>query len=352
MSDQKTEKPTPRKLRDARRRGQVARSQDLSGLVVTASAMFCSVFLGGWAVARLIEVLSRVDQAVWRTSAPDLGLWATAMFVDGALIVLPVLVVAVFFGIAAGVLQVGFYVSIEPVLPNFDAINPIAGFKRIFSLRSLLEAGKAVAIVSILAFYIWVEGPEVVAQLLVLHRLDASQSLVVVGTLLWQVTQYILLLWLFFALLDWVIQKQLFLREQRMSKDDLKQEYKSNEGDPQIKGMRRQMAMEIANEDPKPAADVANASLMITNPTHLAIAVYHGPGAPVPIVAASGADERAAELRCKALEAGVAIVEEIPLARAMWALNLHDEILPEMYDSVIELMVWTENINEALAADV
>ena len=351
MSDEKTEEPTEHKLREARKKGQVAKSQDLNGLAITACALLTLSLTAEWSFSRLTHMLLRVDQALPRLHGQDIGLWATAMLVEGAIVVLPVLLVVIVVGLAASVVQVGLQVSFEPVMPKFDALNPVAGMKKIFSIKALMEVGKSIVIVVVMGAVIWANGAEIASSFVGLSRLSPSEGFVVTGHLLWQMSKLILLVWVVYALADWTLQKVLFLKDQRMSKDEIKREYKESEGDPLIKGQRKQIAMEIANEAPKPKGGVAGSNLMVTNPTHLAIALYHGPDTPVPIISALGADEEAAHLRCMALESSVIIIEDVPLARAMFPLGAMQAIEPEMFHDVVDLMVWAEQLNQLIRSD-
>lgn len=351
MSDEKTEEPTEHKLREARKKGQVARSQDINALTITASALLVISLCADWGFSRLVEMLVRVDQVFLRTQSQDLGLWASSTFAMGAFVVLPVLAAVVIVGLLVSAVQVGMQVSFEPVMPKFDSLNPVNGMKNIFSIKALIEVFKSIAIMVAMAATIWANGAEVASSFISLTSLSAAEGFLVTGHLLWQISKLILMVWVVYALVDWALQKVMFLKDQRMSKDEIKREYKESEGDPLIKGQRKQFAMEIANEAPKAKAGVGGANLMVTNPTHLAIAIYLGPGASVPIVAAAGADEVAAHMRCTALESGVVIIEDVPLARAMFRLGLMQAIEPSMYHDVIDLLIWTERVNEALKTD-
>lgn len=352
MSDEKTEEPTEHKLREARKKGQVARSQDINGVTITACALLVISLCAEWGFSRLVDVLVRIDQVILGNQAQDLGLWASSTLGMGAIVVLPVLGVVVVVGLLVSAAQVGIQVSFEPIMPKFDSLNPVSGMKKIFSIKSLIEVLKSLTIMVALVATIWANGAEVASSFVRLTRLSAAEGFLVTGHLLWQMSKLILMVWVVYALVDWSLQKVMFLKEQRMSKDEIKREYKESEGDPLIKGQRKQFAMEIANEAPKAKAGVGGANLIVTNPTHLAIAIYFGPGASVPIVAAAGADEVAAHMRCTALESGIVIVEDVPLARAMFPLGLMQAIEPSMYRDVIDLLIWTEQVNGALLADV
>lgn len=352
MSSEKTEEPTEHKLREARKKGQVARSQDFSGVVVTIAAVLAISLSSKWGLERLAAVMLRSDQMLPQVEMGGLGAWALMLIGLGAMVVLPVLVATIVSGLLAGLVQVGLEPSADPVLPNFDRIDPVQGFKRIFSMRSLLEVAKTLLVTVVLVAAIAQRGPELAAEATRMTGANPAAIMVVIGDLLFEVTWLVLLVWGIYSLCDWALQKIMFIRDQRMSKDEVKREYKQSEGDPLIKGLRRQFALEIVNSDgPAPSRPKEASEIMLTNPTHLAVIVRYEPGQAAPTVVSLGADEVAEMMRCQALESGTPLIEDVPMARKLFPTQSGAQINPDLYLPVAELLVWMEHVRAASLRD-
>jgi type III secretion protein U len=352
MSEEKNEAPTEKKLEDARREGKAAKSADLVAsaqlLVVTAG-----LSLGAGAMGAQLRKLMTLGLDIAHRDTPALALSMTAEAVaqQTGLLLIVVLAAALFVPITAFVMQIGFQISMEPLTPNMDAVNPATGVKRLFSLRSLLELVKtivkAVVLVEILYKVVWLLMPTTAAL--------AYQNIDDVISVTWQVLSRFLmvsgLVYFVLGAVDFGIQKWMFLRDHRMSKDEVKREYKQSEGDPEIKQKRKQIARELANSPS--ASRVAQAQAVVVNPTHYAVAIRYAPEEyGLPRVIAKGVDLEAAEIREAADRAHVPLIPHAPLARALYLVPLNHTVPEPLLEAVAEVLAWVRQFDPALGPAV
>jgi len=344
MSDEKTEEPTDKKLEDAREKGQSTKSQDVNAAAGLLAMTICLAVSASSSAEHLRKIFSIVwEQGLRVTSNDELSALAFALAREGLLLVLPYLGVAVVVAVLVSFAQVGLEISFEPLLPDFDKINPASGLKKLFSIRSVIDLvkmlGKAVAVAAVV--YLIILG------LLPLLIGSSLQSPTAIGELSWSAMLRLLgasiIVFIVIGPLDFGIQKWLFVRDQRMSKDEVKREYKEMEGDPLIKNQRRQLAQELANEDPK--AKVPKSTVVVTNPTHYAVALRYVPGeTPLPIVVAKGVDAQAARIREIAEAHHVPIIANPPLARALYLVRIDDPVPEPLFDAVAAVLRWVAMI--------
>ncbi|MFE8646300.1 type III secretion system export apparatus subunit SctU [Sphingomonas sp. NCPPB 2930] len=351
MSDEKTEKPTPKRLRDAKKKGQHAKSQDVTAAIVLGAMTACLSVAGSMTAERLIAVVSRLLEDIGGMHAStDLMPLLTPIVGDGLLCLLPFIFTAMLAGLAGSAVQVGLTVSMDPVSPKFDKLNPAQGLKKIFSMKSVIEFVKTLLKVAAMGAVLWKVVLDLMPTLMSSAYLPAA-SIAVAG---WNAVLHLvfggLLLFLVVGPLDFGLQKFQFLKDQRMTKDEVKREHKESEGDPQLKGKRKQIAREMATSAPKDT--VPGASVVVTNPTHYAVALRYSPGdgpfdAPVPIVVAKGVDEEAAVIRRLAEEHGVPLMADPPLARMLYTLPLQEPIPEQMFETVAAILRWVAMVKAA-----
>lgn len=350
MSDEKTEEPTDKKLRDARRDGETVKSPDLSfSLLLIAAALGLS--FAGPAMGQHLRALLGVafDTRLWDGTGVDLRRAMGQIGIQALLLSIPVFVamVAAIVGVAS---QVGLALSFKPLEPKFNAINPASGLKRMFSVRSFIDLVKMMlkAVVLAAALYKTMMGlvPLIVgvAYEPVLDLIELSWGalcrLFAVGGVLYLVL----------GVADYAIQKWLFIRDHRMSKDEVKREHKDSEGDPQLKGKRKQVAKEIVEGNPQKALSTAQA--VIVNPTHYAVAVRYMPDEyDLPRIVAKGVDADALEIRRMAERLGVPIIGNPPLARALYLVPLDAAIPESCFEAVAAVLAWVEDLAAAQRGD-
>jgi flagellar biosynthesis protein FlhB len=323
VSGERTEAPSPRRLREARRRGQVGASAELTGACALAGGLG-ALALGGDAVAAELAraIRAALSDAVLSPAPPAAALLAAG----GALLRAALLPCAGALGgaLAAGLLQSGFLFAPGALAPRLERLDPVAGLRRLFSLAQLgtaaLGLARAAALLAVGA--LWLRGalPSVVG----LARLEPGVAWRALPSLLGLALRLALVL-VAFGVLDLARARRRHTRSLRQTRDEARREHREDEGDPALKGERRRAHRNLAEAGP-----VARATVVVVNPTHLAVALRHERGGPdAPRVLAKGAGRAAARIRSAARRAGVPVVRDVPLAQALHRLVEVGEELPE-----------------------
>lgn len=336
---QKTEAPSQRKLNQAHGKGQVAQSREINNWFGIGAALIVLVFFSGPVAHRIGVALMPYIERPYELSV-DGSAWVairgTLVEVGGALLVPAVFMVIA--SIAGALVQTGLIFATDKLVPSLDHLSPIKGFSRIFSLRGIVEFGKNLAkLAVVLAVMAYLLRPELgrlsmLQSLAPMALLDEFRSLVIrLGLGVFSVLTLI-------AMLDYGYQRFSFLKSMRMSKQEVKEEHKQQEGDPMVRARLRQIRMDRARK--RMMAAVPGASVVVTNPTHYAVALKYEMGVKgAPLVVAKGADLVALRIREVAKENNVPIVENPPLARALYGgVKVDQEIPPEHYKAVAEII--------------
>ena len=348
QSGDKTEKATPKKRREAREKGQVFKSTELA-TALSLIAMFGTLsILGSSMMDRLGEYLTSVFGAgkslpdVWTISSVQ-PLMLNAV-INMFLILLPVLGVAFMAGLVFNYLQVGFLFSTKAMAPKFSRINMIEGFKRIFSKNTLIELLKSLFKLAALGYIAYTEYQEQVDKVPMLMKTGLTGSIVAMLDILFSLAFKLGLALAVFGPLDFLYQWWKYEKDLRMSKQEIKDEYKLTEGDPQIKGKIRQKQRQMSSLRMMRA--VAQADVVITNPTHYAVALAYEEGKHnAPLIVAKGKDLVAQRIREKARENHVEIVENKPLAQQLYFFcEVGDEVPEKMYQAVAEILAYIYRI--------
>jgi type III secretion protein U len=355
----KTEKPTPKRLQDARKKGDVVRSREITstaGLVLWLGAGALGLTFSTIRLATLCESLLVTIGHGWMHSgfagaARSLGAQSAEL---ALLLTAMLLIPAAAVGLLADFLQAGPVLAFDKVKPSLEHLNPVEGVKRMFSMDNLIEVLKALIKASLLFLLGWLLVRSALPDLVALAR-SPSLSAQAVGTLAWSLT-FKLMIWTvalcgLVSILDIAWQRHSFMKKMRMSMRDIKQESKESEGDPHVKQQRRQVQHEWSQRNSEQAA--RNASVLVVNPTHVAIAIdYDREHNPVPSIAAKGEDHVALAMREAAEEAGVPIVRNIPLARDLLARGEVGEIVPsDLFDIIAEVILWANEAREQVEAN-
>ena len=353
MADsQKTEKATPKRRRDERKKGNIFFSNDAVSVAVLLVGL-ATLFLTAKSAAAVIQQFFRqcISMAQTQQSLPTAGdlsnllvafLW---MFVRTAG---PLLAATVVAGIAATFFQTKMLISGESLRPKFSRISPLQGFKRLISLRSLVEALKGLLKILILLYIIYHFLAGVVDVFTKYFFTDLSSACSHLLDLAFQMSMQIAVAYVVLAAADFFYQWWDYERQIRMSKQEIKEEYKQMEGDPQVKGKIKEVQRRMAQS--RMMQQVPKADVVIRNPTHFAVALRYRPETDgAPIVLAKGQDELAGRIVRKAEEHHIAIIENVPLARALYATaELNREIPPELYNAVAEVLVYLYRMDEKL----
>ncbi|MFC4617359.1 flagellar biosynthesis protein FlhB [Camelliibacillus cellulosilyticus] len=346
FAEEKTEKATPKKRRDTRKKGQVAKSSDLvtavSLLLMFLLFMFAVPWMGSGLIALMRTTYEKgLSRPLTEGSVAEL---MTSLVMDAAKIVAPVMIAAFIIAIIANVAQIGLLFSTEAIAFKGNRINPISGFKRIYSIRALIEFLKSmlkILVVGLTTFLvIWLNIHDLVS----LGQKPVMEALAIVGKIVLEMGIASSVLLLFLGLLDFMYQKFDFEKNIRMSKKEIKDEYKKSEGDPLIKSKIRERQRQMAMR--RMMQEIPNADVVITNPTHYAVALVYKDGKmDAPTVVAKGADYIALKIKEIAKQNGVVTVERRDLARALYhQLDIGDQIPEVFFKAVAEILAYVYSL--------
>ena len=344
MADEKTEQPTEKKLEKAREEGQVAKSPDVVELACLGVVLLV-LHAGGSYLLGSMQSLVRDALDFARGDHSTTAMMSTLYrFQRAALaMMLPVALASVAAALLALAPQTGLKATMKPVTPNFDKVSPATGFKRVFSMKSLLDFLKMFVKALVVALVIWKAIKWLLPLVASSLFLPVPELAKIMWTVLLRLLDVAVVVYLVIAAADYAIQKWTFTRQNKMSKDEVKRENKDREGDPHIKRERRKRAREFATTPPE--VSMRRANMLVVNPTHYAVAVRYEPrDTPLPIVVASGVDEQAAHLRHIALATGIPIVANPPVARALYKVPLNEPIPPELMEVVAAILRWVDSV--------
>ncbi|MCB0394457.1 MAG: flagellar biosynthesis protein FlhB [Bdellovibrionales bacterium] len=336
---EKTEQPTEQRRADFRKRGQVAQSREVASVMLLFGVGLCIWLLSSFFVSQVVGLYNQS----WTSSLLQVarnGDVIPALRLAGekaAILLLPILGVALLFGIGSSVIQIGFLYNEEALKPNLEKINPINGFKKIFSLRAVVEGLKAVLkfiLVGSVAYAI-LKGE--IAKVPFLSFAEITQLMGYFGTVTLKLAGAVGAVMLALALFDYGYQRWELEKQMRMTKQELKEELKNREGDPQIKARIRRTQRELANK--RMMESVPKADVIITNPTHIAVAIKYDAGLPAPQVVAKGAGVVAEKIKELARTHNIPILENKPLARTIFKSIKIGQVIPrELYKAVAEVL--------------
>lgn len=349
---EKTEEPTAKKLSDARKEGQVAKSREIAnGLGLVAFFLILKVWTGQMGT-QFIDVFSQVYNRIpevvtfWHGMMPvnDTRQLFQQMILDCLLIMAPILLVGVAVAFISDVAQVRWQPTAKPLKPKFSKLNPISGFKKIFSPNSIVELIKSLAKLFVITYICYTNLEDKINYLYNLYDMSLMEGLQVVLQVVTDLGLQIALVFMIVALADFAYQKYKFHKDMKMTKQEVKEEYKQQEGDPQIKGKIRARMREASQR--RMMQNLPQADVVITNPTHYAVAIkYDSQLADAPIVLAKGSDYLAAKIKEIAKENQIEIVENKPLARMLYAnVEVGQAVPPELYQAVAEVLAFVYHL--------
>ncbi|AJK88971.1 flagellar biosynthesis protein FlhB [Lysinibacillus fusiformis] len=351
FSGEKTEKATPKKRQDARKKGQVIKSQDVTSAIVMLMVFIFLIFFAGSLRDELLAFFRQtfIHNIRIETLTIDsvMHLFIETL-IQMAFIIVPIMAIAVVGALAGNFLQFGFLFTLEPMKFDLKKMDPIKGLKRIFSVKAIVELLKSVLkigfIGSVTTIIIWTNLPEVLA----LSFKSPWMTLITVGKLVGIMGIAASLVLLCVSILDWMYQKFDYEKNLKMSKQDIKDEYKNSEGDPLIKSKIKQRQREMAMR--RMMSEIPSADVVITNPTHYAIALkYDEENMDAPRVIAKGTDFIAQKIKLIAKEHDVIMVENRPLARAMYdQVEIGDPVPEEFFKAVAEILAYVYRIKRKI----
>ncbi|NLL29527.1 MAG: fused FliR family export protein/FlhB family type III secretion system protein [Clostridiales bacterium] len=347
-SDEKTEEATPKRKSDARKKGQIARSKDVGLAITFIATILVIVILSDTVVGsfkkNIIYFLSEAG-SIELTKGTVKGLTSLVLS-KMATTLLPIVLPIMLAGVAASLMQSGFLIVKDAIKPSLGKLNPISGFKNMFSKRSAIELIKNLISISIIVYLAYSYVKDNFYKILNIGNLYLPTMGVEVKSLLLGIFYRIAIFVVAVAAIDYLVQVLLHKKEMRMTKEEIKEEYKQMEGDPQIKSKIKQKQREMSRR--RMIDSVGDATVVITNPTHLAVAIKYEEGnMEAPQVVAKGADLLAMKIKEKARESDVPIIENKPLARMIYEQVEIDKYIPQdMYQAVAEILAMVYKLDK------
>lgn len=346
---EKTEEPTAKKLEDARKKGQVMRSTE----VVTAATLLAFFFMlkifVGFIGNRFMTSFRQTIGFISDYTSEPFTLNTARTIIRGSfwniiVAAFPIMIVGLVVTIVAIVFQVKWKVTAEPLKPKFDKFNPVTGMKRLFSKDKIMDLFKSIAKVVILAYVVYSYLKNQWPLIYKMYSYTLPQAIAVIGDTVINVGIRISALFAMIAMFDLFYQKWKYHQDMMMSKQEVKDEYKNSEGDPKVKSQQKQRMQQASQR--RMMQDLPNADVVITNPTHLAVAIkYDKDTNEAPVVVAKGADYLAQKIKDRARENAIEIVENKPLARMLYHnVEIGAEIPPELYQMVAEVLAYVYSL--------
>lgn len=346
--EDKTEKATPKRRQDAREKGQVVQSRELTSAAILMFTFIGIKFLGDYLIKNFKLVVTspfayfkNVDN-VFKIN--NINLYMTEVFKSVILIAGPIFIVVAAVALIANYLQVGFLFTTKTLEPKLEKLNPMEGFKRMFSGRALLELFKSLAKLILLGYVAYSYLSSQSSSITRLYDMSVEGILIFIAQTAYNIVLRMGVVLFAIAIVDYIYQWKSNEKNLRMSKQEIKEEYKQSEGNPEIKAKIKQKQRQIAMR--RMMQDVPKADVVITNPTHFAVAIkYDSEKNAAPIVVAKGQDYLAQRIKQIAKENSVEIVENRPLARSLYAnTDIGDVIPTDLYQAVAEVLAYVYSL--------
>ncbi|MCZ8631340.1 EscU/YscU/HrcU family type III secretion system export apparatus switch protein [Escherichia albertii] len=338
----KTEKPTDKKLKDAFKKGQILKSRDLT---VSLIMLVGTLYLGY--VFDVHHIMSILEYILDHNAKPDIWDYFKAIGIGWLKTIVPFLLVCMFTTILVSWFQSKMKLATEAIKLKFDSLNPINGLKKIFSLKTLKEFVKAILYIVFFCLAIRVFWGNNKSLLFKTLDGDIISLLSDWGEMLFLLVLYCLVSMIIILIFDYIAEYFLFMKDMKMDKQEVKREYKEQEGNPEVKSKRRERHQEILSEQLK--SDVSNSRLMIANPTHIAIGIYFKPNlSPIPLISVRATNQVALAIRRYAQEIGIPVITDKKLARKIYATHRrYDYVSFENLDEILRLLLWLEDVENA-----
>ncbi len=350
---EKTEEATPKKLDDARKKGQAAKSQDLTTAVsLLVFFVLLKIYIGFLGNNFLKEFSTFYRHIADRTndefSIPLACSYVGEVLKDSVIITLPFLIVGFITTVITMLVQVKWKVSAEPMKPDLNKFNPVSGLKRLVSKEKLMQLVTSIAKIIVIIYVVYSYLQDKWPLIMDMYFYSLPQALALIGDVILNIGLRISIFFFIIGVADYIFQKWKFKNDMKMSKQEVKDEYKNQEGDPHVKGQQKQRMRQAAQR--RMMAELPQADVVITNPTHLAVAIkYDKDQYDAPVVLAKGADYLAEKIKTIARENHVEIVENKPLARMLYHnVEIGEQIPPELYQMVAEVLAYVYGLQGKL----
>ena len=350
--DEKTEAPTDKRRTEARQKGTVAKSTEINSVLVLLVGLFMLKFFGPWMMKELSSWMTELFQSI---ADPDFTVRRLMEITVRTIVVMlkviaPVCAGIMVIGLVANIMQIGFLFTMQPLTPNLSKINPISGFGRLFSMRSGVEAIKNIVKLVIIGLVAYWTIKSEWDKIMILADASVGTIVAFTATTAYKIILRIALVLVILAILDYAYQRYTHEKKLKMTKQEVKEERKQMEGDPQVKSRVRSLQREMARR--RMMQEVPRATVVVTNPTFIAIAMRYEPAeSDAPVVLAKGKRIIAERIRAIALENGIPIIEDKPLARVMYdKVTVGFPIPSEFFTAVAEIMAYVYRLKNRKAA--
>ncbi len=346
-SDEKTEDATPRRLREARDKGQVPKSKDVSQVFV-----FITIFtILGLTFSYMSGEFKKLFQISFGVLSENpisgASLWKVGQMciVTFAKALIPVFIGGMVMGFFTSFIQVGAIFTMDPLTPKAEKLNPIEGFKNMFKAVAFIELFKNMIKIFIVLYMAYSIVYKSLDSVMLTYKISLSDSASIAGQIITEFVMKVCLIFIFISLADYMLQRWNFMKNMRMSKDEVKREYKQDEGDPHVKGERKRLHREMVFGDVKQAVKKSDA--VVTNPIHVAVAIeYNREEMAAPRIAAKGQEVMAQMIVEVARQENIMIMRNIPLAWSLVHLEIGDEIPEDLYEAVAEILTLVYEMKE------
>jgi len=345
---EKTEDATPKRLREARKKGQVPKSRDVSTIAVLIAEFMVIAFTIGWMGGEIKQLMVMAFNQVAAKGALDgAQIWVVgkASLLTMAKVLLPICLAGVAIAAISGFLQVGAIFAMDPLKPQMKKLNALEGVKNMFKTQTFIELAKNIAKIVIVFYLAYSTINGELFTILQTANIPINNSATLTGSIISSFIIKVLLAFLAISIIDFMVQKKQFMKQMKMTKDEVKREYKQDEGDPLIKSHRRQMHREFAFSDARQA--VKKSDVVVTNPVHVAVALkYNREEMVAPEIMVRGQRAFAEMIKEVAQENDIPIMRNIPLAWALFELEEGSEIPEELYGAVAEILAYVYRMKQ------
>lgn len=340
---EKTEKPTPKRIKDARKKGNVAKSKDLTNSILFMATIMLFAILNRFNAGILTGHMTGSIKAAFTIKNLDLERVSDVMAAGGMTmfkILAPIMALNIVLALAVDFMQIGALFTTETIKPKFEKLNPVNGFKGMFfNKKTYVELLKTILKIIILTGLFYVIFKHHIGELVLAARRSVWYSAGLTGQIIFDIAVKVGGLFMAIGVVDFGIQRQLWLKDLMMTKYEVKQEYKQDEGDPHHKAARKRLHRELLQHNA--IQDVKKADVIIVNPTHIAVAIrYNKDEMAAPQIIAKGEMLMAEKILEVARENNIPVMRNIPLAQALNKLDIGEEIPEELYEAVAEVLNW------------
>lgn len=351
---EKTEDATSKKLKDVRNEGNVAKSAEISTAATLLVFFVCIKFAIGFVGEHLLDSFDTFYTLIPRyvddnIEVAEFRYLMSESLLSITLIIAPFMLLGLVVAILGNTLQFKFQITTKPLQPKFDKLNPLSGFKRMFSMNTLIELLKSIIKIVAISYISYTVLVEHMEELFLLYDMSVNQGLLLMYDIITELLLKIVILFCVVGAADFLYQKWKFKEDNKMTKQEVKDEFKNQEGDPKVKGQQRRRMQQASQR--RMMAAIPQADVVITNPTHFAVALAYESGkGQAPVVVAKGADFLAGRIKEIARENNVDIVENKPLARMLYYnVDLDAEIPPELYQAVAEVLAYVYQVRNKVS---